>query len=91
MDKHSDRVAYDGGASKLAVDLGNLRYDALADFLQRLSAKLANDSGADAARGRVNLARNLAEAAAHVAKAGNCIEEAWRIAEPHMPKEDGDG
>ena len=86
MDKHADRVSYDGGTAKLAVDLGNLRYDALADFLGRLSAKLAVDSEADAGRGRVKLAGELAEAAAHVASASKCIEAAWRIAEPHMPK-----
>lgn len=74
---HKSEIDYDGGFDKLAEDLGNLRYDSLAEFLNKLSDKLAKDSGADADRKRPQLAKQLLYASRYI---GN----AWKLCEPHM-------
>lgn len=68
----------------LAEEVGNLRYDALQEFLGLLSKKLHKDSEADWDRGRPQLSRALNESAANTAMASNAIGTAWRISEPYM-------
>lgn len=75
--KHNDKVNYAGGFDQLATDLGNLRYDALGEFLQKLSDKIAKDAKADEGRERYQLAHQLAYSAKH-------IKNAWKICEPFM-------
>jgi hypothetical protein len=75
--EHTNDIPYEGGYPKLADDLGNLRYDALADFLELLAAKIDRDAAADAGRGRQQLAAELKDAAEHIARA-------WRICKPFM-------
>jgi hypothetical protein len=67
----------EGGLPKLAEDIGNLRYDALAGFLRLLAEKLRKDSEADKGRGRPQLAKSLADAA-------DAIPIAWKISESHI-------
>jgi ubiquinone biosynthesis protein UbiJ len=81
--KHTkNREKYDGNLTELAEDLGNLRYDALAEFLGRLSAKIAADGAKDAARGRHHLGKCLQESSERIAEAMRPMEQAWRICEP---------
>lgn len=75
--EHPTDIAYEGGLDKLVEDVGNLRYDALEEFLRQLSHKLARDGAADANRGRAKLAAELHGAADHIAAA-------WRICKPFM-------
>jgi hypothetical protein len=75
---------YPGTLRELAVELGDLRYDALASFLHAVAQKLAKDATADAARGRRRLATALGDAATGVSAAAAAVERAWIIAEPHM-------
>jgi hypothetical protein len=75
---------YPGTLADLAREIGDLRYDALATFLQELAAKLERDSAADAGRGRPKLAATLHEAADGVTAAAAAIERAWTISSPHM-------
>ena len=75
---------YPGSLQSLATEIGDLRYDALAEFLQHLSAKLKLDSAADHARNRPKLATTLHNAAEAAATAKTAIDEAWRISAPHM-------
>ena len=75
---------YPGTLAELADDLGNLRYDALAQFLQLLAKKLERDAKADEKRGRPQLAGSLHDAAMHTNDAANSIEAAWQISEPFM-------
>ncbi len=82
---HYDAVQnYAGTLTELAGDIGDLRYDALVEFLTLLSAKLALDAEKDAARGRARLAAALQNGAAELSAAAQ-IESAWRIAKPFMP------
>lgn len=81
--KHETDVAYKGGLEKLAEDIGNLRYDALAKFLCALTCKLFNDSEKDRQRGREKLARRLRDAALKLEKATDNINVAWKISAPY--------
>lgn len=75
--KHQNNIDYPGGFNQLTEDLGNLSYDALEEFLNKLSTKIAKDSKADKGRERLKLAKQLSFAAKHI---GN----AWKICKPHM-------
>lgn len=76
--------SYEGGLLQLAIDLGDLRYDALADFLHQLSAKMEADGKKDQARSRVQLARQLHQCASELSAAASSIDRAWKICEPFM-------
>lgn len=64
--------------------IGNLRYDALTDFLGALEIKLRRDSEADRARGRPALAGNIDDARIHLGHARIATERAWKISARHM-------
>ena len=85
--KHPEKVEkYDGSLDLLAEDLGNLKYDALADFLRALSAKIQVDGTKDQERGRKQLANSLFSCAQSVQEAAQAIDKAWKISEPYMKK-----
>ena len=87
---HYDAVQnYAGSLAALAEDIGNLRYDALAEFLTLLAAKIAQDGQKDAGRGRSQLAAVLHSSAAELAASAEHIEKAWQVAKPFMLAEDG--
>lgn len=73
--------------AELVEDIGNLRYDALAEFLRLLSAKVAQDGEKDASRGRSQLASALQGSAVELAASADYMQKAWRIAKPFMPEE----
>lgn len=75
---------YLGKLSDLAGDLADLRYDALADFLRTLAARLATDADADAGRKRLKLAAALRDASGAVLSAAADIDRAWTICAPRM-------
>ena len=76
--------ALPGTLGELAEELGNLRYDALAEFLSLLAAKLGEDATQDEKRGRSRLATALRDAATGANEAATAIQRAWKICEPHM-------
>lgn len=75
---------YERDFEKLAEEIGDLRYDSIADFLLLLSQKIGKDGGKDRARGRVKLANALDETAKHLKSSSENVAEAWRICEPYM-------
>ena len=82
---HPESVAgYSGSLAQLAGELGDLRYDALAEFLREFSEKLRRDAEADQGRGRPRLAGHLSEASRALADAATHIQKAWDVSEPHM-------
>jgi hypothetical protein len=84
MVHHQQIERYPGTLDQLAVELGDLRYDALVEFLRSLGNKLESDGNADAGRGRSKLAGALHGAATAVKEAASEIERAWSISAPHM-------
>jgi len=85
---HRDAVQnYTGTLAELAEDIGNLRYDALAELLQLLSVKIGQDGQKDAGRGRAQLAAALQDSAKELAASAGHIERAWRVAKPFMPED----
>jgi hypothetical protein len=64
MNHQADVKRYPGTLADLAEEIGDLRYDALAEFLRLLHAKLDRDASKDDGRGRARLAASL-RAAAH--------------------------
>ncbi len=86
--KHTHSVVpYQGAHDQLAEDLGNLYYDALAEFLALFAAKIARDAEADRGRGRPKLAGELGACAEHLDAAARHIQAAWDICQPHVPPE----
>jgi hypothetical protein len=71
----------------LSVDVGNLRYDALAEFIQHLSKKLIEDSNEDLKNNRCQLATQLQLASRELSNVKKHIERAWKISKPFMIKE----
>jgi hypothetical protein len=82
---HRERVErYPGSLEELASDLGDLRYDALARFLDALASKLARDARGDESQGRPRLAGHLGEAAQTLANAAASVGDTWKICGPRM-------
>lgn len=79
-----------GSAQMLSQEIGDLYYDALADFLRLLAQKIEADSQADNARGRTKLAKELAICSQHIEQAAQHIDAAWNICKPFVePSETG--
>ncbi|MFK7978790.1 MAG: hypothetical protein AB8G86_02310 [Saprospiraceae bacterium] len=82
---HKDQIdGYDGSPSDLATAIGDLKYDALAEFLSLLATKIAKDGAKDRSRGRVQLATSLENSAQHLLVAKSNMDMAWRISAPYM-------
>ena len=63
-------LKYPGTIQELASDIARLRYDALAEFLNELSDKIASDAHSDKERGRERLSQELTQAAICIRKPG---------------------
>jgi len=75
---------YQGNLKDLSINIGDLRYDALADFLKLLSDKIQSDAHKDKERGRLKLAEELYACAEQLKRSKSSIDRAWRISEPFM-------
>jgi monomeric isocitrate dehydrogenase len=83
--KHPETItAYPDSLTTLANEIGDLRYDALAEFLMTLSQKLESDGKKDGARGRKQLAHCLQASSEAIKHATEEIQTAWHICEPYM-------
>ncbi len=81
---HKSKVEnYAGSMEALAEEIGDLKYDALAQFLELLADKIQRDGEQDNARNRVKLAGHLFESAEHLRISKVTIDKAWVICEPH--------
>jgi len=77
-------VRYNGTLYELAVDVGSMSYDSVAELLDYLAGELRRQARADSGRGRKLLAGELEKGAQNVEGARNAIREAWEICKPHM-------
>lgn len=80
---HKSEINY-YSLSELATELGNLRYDALAHFLDLLSVKIAQDGEKDERRGRIKLATHLKNCAEKLQECSTEIDSAWMICKTFM-------
>lgn len=72
----------------LAEDLGNLRYDILAEFLSELSKKIYSDSANDHNNGRPLLAGELYCAGSALESVKESVDKAWYYCHRNMNDED---
>lgn len=83
--KHPTQIKkYQGDLIELAEDIGNLRYDALENFLALLANKISKDGEADFNRNRPKLASKLYHAAESISQSAHDINEAWEVSKPHL-------
>ncbi|MFK8161498.1 MAG: hypothetical protein AB8H12_03460 [Lewinella sp.] len=75
---------YERDSERLAEEIGDLRYDSLAEFLDLLAKKLNRDGNGDRDRGRRHLSEKLYEAKDQLNHAADAVNQAWRICEPYM-------
>jgi hypothetical protein len=88
---HKTSVNGFGSLKDLAETVGNLRYDALHEFLRHLENKLHEDSGDDHDRGRQKLSTCLFKAGDGLDVVAIQIQQAWKISEPFCGQETDDG
>ena len=69
---------------ELALQVSQLRYDTLADFISDLATNLGNDGVKDKAAGRQILGACLHNATRSLRKVEVEIVEAWEVCEPFM-------
>ncbi len=79
----SDIENYNGSLQDLVEEIGNLKYDSLAEFLGLLSEKIRQDGDKDKNRGRLKLAKHLHDCANKLEESKVSINHAWRICEPY--------
>ena len=84
MTHHEKPKNYPNSLQDLAEEIGDLRYDSLALFLDFLSEKMKKDAEKDLASNRVKLAKNLFATAEKLHEAKIEIDTAWEICEPYM-------
>jgi len=83
--KHTHQIkSYTAPHRQLVEDIGDLYYDALADFLRLMAEKMDRDARADAGRKRHKLAIELAACAQHLQQAAEHIDVAWKSCAPHV-------
>lgn len=85
MTKHKKLPENYSGSSlrELAVDISNLDYESLTEFLDLLGRKLYEDSIKDKSRGRTILAAHLSIASSGIDMASDSIEAASKICKPY--------
>jgi hypothetical protein len=85
MPQHPDHViGWNGTMDELVQAVGNMRYDALGDFIYKLSQNIQEQSDADLKRGRPRLSKELYSASRKLIGADLYIGEAWEICKPYM-------
>ena len=88
MSKHSDHLeGYNGSLEELAKALGNMRYDKLVVFIEKLADGINRQADNDLARGRQRLARQLYDVAVNLHEARDSMYKAWKICQPYMSED----
>lgn len=73
---------YAGSMEELVEEIGNLKYDALANFLELLANKIQEDGKKDEERNRIKLSNHLFKSAEKLKESKASIDKAWVICEP---------
>ena len=79
-------VGWDGNIQQLAQSIGNMSYDKVAEFLDKLYHNIVKQAESDYKNKRYKLSFELYKTAAAIAEASNSMQKAWEICKPFMPK-----
>lgn len=84
--KHPDKVErYSGAEEELPKDILRMRYDCVAEFVQRFADETGLEADDDLyLRNRPQLATELYQAAEFLRGAQEHFERAWEICKPYM-------
>jgi hypothetical protein len=84
--KHKTYIEFDkiSTIEELVEDIGDLRYDSLAEFLELLADKIQRDGDKDWNGNRTKLALSLYNASVNIKKTKENIDCAWEISKPFM-------
>jgi len=83
--KHPEKViGHDGSLEQLAQAIGNMTYNQVALFVEKLADDIKRQAVADSVRGRKKLAKNLYDAAMQLNQAKEKLDLAWGICKPYM-------
>ena len=74
---------YAGTMEELAEEIGDLKYNALSEFLELLADKIQLDGTKDNSRNRLKLAKHLHDCSDQLRQAQLSIDKAWVICEPY--------
>ena len=74
---------YSGTMEELAEEIGNLKYDALSEFLNLLANKIESDGYKDKSRNRIKLSKHLHDCSNKLKECKYSIDKAWIICEPY--------
>ena len=78
--KHPIEITkYNGTLDELVEDIGNLRYDVLHDFIDKLSIKILKDATKDEKKGRKLLSKELFHASSLLFLIKHPLNKAWNI------------
>lgn len=87
--RHTKEVAGITDMKLLAEKIGDLHYKTLSTLLYHLSDKLYADGLKDFNAGRTNLSNKLFEAQMSIQRSHQHIEQAWKVSQPFMPRNEG--
>jgi CHAD domain-containing protein len=88
--RHTKEVAGITDMKLLAEMIGDLHYESLSTLLYHLSDKVYADGQKDFVNGRTKLSHFLFEAQIKIHSAHQKIEQAWKISQPFMPRNEGE-
>jgi hypothetical protein len=89
--KHTTQLRGFSSPGQFAEEFGNMRYDAMTEYLEALAVKLRRDSLADYERERYKLSSRLTTAAGIIQMLSSTLQQAWTICEPYEEIEQTNG
>jgi hypothetical protein len=85
--KYKEKLeTFDIHIEDLALQIKDLKYDSLAEYLRLLSREIKNEANSHRKEKRYNLAASLYDTAYYIKQAKKQIDIAWNICEPYMRK-----
>ena len=82
--EHKTHIPHYPEHKQLAEEIGNLRYDALAEFFVALQNKMIEDEKADEKRKRMKLSSALYNIHYNLKWCITAAKKAWEISKPYM-------
>ncbi len=82
--RHPNKVEGYETLEDLAKAVGNMSYDKVSEFLEKLAEDIERQADADYQRGRVKLSSKLYKTSKRLHRSKNSMDEAWKICKPYM-------